>query len=94
MLQAAAGSDFNDSTAPSASVPAAASVPSAQQSRQLSIAGDALLAAQLQNEDQVGKHTTLASSAVLNKEMRCFGLTEQLEARLQSTSCRKGNSDC
>lgn len=70
-LQAAAGSDVNTSTVPSALVPVAASAPPAQQSGQLPTAGDALLAAQLQSEDQVGKHTSLTIPAVLNNGM-CF----------------------
>ena len=48
-------------------MPAAGSALAAQQSGQPSIAGDALLAAQLQNEDQVSKHVPLAASLMLNK---------------------------
>ncbi|KAL3160299.1 hypothetical protein ABBQ38_009690 [Trebouxia sp. C0009 RCD-2024] len=51
-LLAAAGSNINNGITLSAAGPAAATAPSAPASGQLSTAGDALLAAQLQQEDQ------------------------------------------
>ena len=53
MAQAAAGSDVNKETGPSSLLPAEAGTASAEAPVYASTAGDALLAAQLQDEDQV-----------------------------------------
>lgn len=79
VLQAAAGSDINHSATPSASLPAAAS---ARQTGQLSTAGDAILAAQLQKEDQA---RTIISDA---NKLVCLHLMHNLHlttSELQTT---------
>ena len=69
VLQAAAGSNTNNSATLSTSVPAASS---AQQTEQLSTAGDAMLAAQLQNEDQACTIISDANKLVCRSLMHNF----------------------